>query len=79
MNTTTETLPGSRPFQRVSLASHEPRPALMYAYKGVPAPKNGWKVSASRMAELDAAGLLLFPERPNGTIHLKRDAAVEDA
>lgn len=75
--TPTETQQDVRPFQRVSLAAREPRPALRYTYRGVPPPPNGWRVSEQRMAELDAAGVLELPTRPGGTIHLKRYADPE--
>ena len=69
MTTTTET---ARPFRRVSLASRDLRPSLRYEYRGCPPPPNGWRVTAARMAELDATGLLLFPDHAGGTIRLKR-------
>lgn len=54
------------------LRSPHPRPNLTYDYKGYKPHPNGWSVSLERMTELDAAGLLYFPESPHGRIRIKR-------
>lgn len=39
-------------------SSPNPRPNMMYTYKGVKFPPNGWRYSLEKMQELDAAGRL---------------------
>ena len=70
---TTQKIPmGCRRFNADNMASPNPRPNLMYVYKGYPHPEKGWRYSRETMEELDAAGLLLFPENPAGRIMRKR-------
>ncbi|MGO8670086.1 MAG: DNA methyltransferase [Capsulimonadaceae bacterium] len=47
------------------------RPNLMFEYKGYKPHPNGWSVSRERMEELDAQGLLYFPQSISGRIRLK--------
>jgi site-specific DNA-methyltransferase (adenine-specific) len=54
------------------LRSPSPRPNLTYDYKGYKPHPNGWSVSLEKMKELDAAGLLHFPESKDGRIRLRR-------
>ncbi|MEA2173555.1 MAG: hypothetical protein QOD00_1147 [Blastocatellia bacterium] len=54
------------------LRSPSPRPNLTYDYKGYQPHPNGWSVSIEKMKELDAAGLLHFPDTKDGRIRLKR-------
>lgn len=54
------------------LRSPHPRPNLTYDYKGYKPHANGWSVSLEKMKELDAAGLLYFPESKAGRIRVKR-------
>lgn len=63
---------GARRFNADNMASPNPRPNLMYSYKGYPPPEKGWRYSREAMAELDDRGLLLFPKDPNGRIMRKR-------
>jgi len=63
---------GARRFNMGDLASPNPRPNLMYEYKGYPYPSKGWRCSKERMEELDKKGLLLFPSDPKGRIMFKR-------
>lgn len=63
---------GARRFNTDNLRSPNPRPNLMYVWKGYPHPQKGWACSQERMAELDAKGLLLYPKSPNGRIMFKR-------
>jgi len=57
-----------RRYQLVSLRSPNPRPNLVYDYKGYKPHRNGWAVSREKMAELDAQGRLYFPPNPDGAI-----------
>jgi site-specific DNA-methyltransferase (adenine-specific) len=63
---------GSRRFNTGDMTSPNPRPNLMYEYKGYPHPQKGWRYSRERMEELDSQGLLLFPSSKEGRIMLKR-------
>ncbi len=63
---------GARRFNTADLASPNPRPNLMYEYKGYPHPPKGWRCDRKRMEELDAKGLLLFPATKTGRIMFKR-------
>ncbi len=42
--------------------SPNPRPNLMYEWKGYKPPTKGWRFSKERMAELDTAGEISYPE-----------------
>lgn len=69
----TQVIPaGARRFNTADMTSPNPRPNLMYEYKGYPYPPKGWRCSREKMEELDSAGLLIFPENPNGRIMRKR-------
>jgi adenine-specific DNA-methyltransferase len=50
-------------------SSPNPRPNMMYEYKGVKSPPKGWRYSLERMKELDAAGRLHITDK---TIKYKR-------
>ena len=63
---------GARRFNTADMTSPNPRPNLMYDYKGYPHPPKGWRYSRERMAELDEKGRLLFPSKPDGRIMYKR-------
>lgn len=61
-----------RTYRLSDLRSPNPRPNLMYEYKGYKPHPNGWAVSLPKMQELDAAGRLEFPQKPGGRIQLRR-------
>jgi site-specific DNA-methyltransferase (adenine-specific) len=61
-----------RRYRRSDLRSPNPRPNLMYDYKGYKPHPNGWAVSPERMEQLDAEGRLEFPRTPDGRILLRR-------
>ena len=63
---------GARRFNIADMTSPNPRPNLMYVYKGYPFPPNGWRCSLETMQALDEKGLLFFPQNPGGRIMLKR-------
>lgn len=63
---------GARRFNADNMTSPNPRPNLMYEYKGFPYPAKGWRYSYDTMQELDRQGLLLFPSDPKGRIMRKR-------
>ncbi len=64
--------PQGRRYRLSDLRSPSPRPNLTYDYKGFKPHPNGWAVSRERMAEMDAAGLLEFPRKPDGRIQYRR-------
>jgi len=61
-----------RRFRLSDLRSPQPRPNLMYEYKGHKPHPNGWAVSLKKMQELDEKGLLDFPRKEGGRIQLRR-------
>jgi site-specific DNA-methyltransferase (adenine-specific) len=61
-----------RRYRLSDLRSPNPRPNLMYDYKGYKPHPNGWAVSQQKMAELDATGRLHFPKKQDGRIQFKR-------
>lgn len=63
---------GARRFNTSDLRSPNPRPNLIYEYKGYKPHPNGWAVSRERMEELDRQNLLVFPKNPDGRIMRKR-------
>ncbi|GHO67719.1 restriction endonuclease subunit M [Ktedonobacter sp. SOSP1-52] len=62
----------ARRFNTGDLRSPNPRPNLMYDYKGYKPHRNGWAVSYEKMCELDEKGLLIFPSSIEGRIMRKR-------
>jgi len=62
----------ARRFNTADMASPNPRPNLMYEYKGYSFPAKGWRYSFETMQQLDMAGKLLFPKDKTGRIMLKR-------
>jgi site-specific DNA-methyltransferase (adenine-specific) len=61
-----------RRYQSVDSRSPNPRPNLMYEYKGYKPHPNGWAVSKERMKELDKKGYLIFPKEKSGRIRFKK-------
>jgi DNA modification methylase len=62
---------GKGKYQTVDMRSPNPRPNLMYEYKGYKPHKNGWCYSLETMQELDAKGLIKFPEDKSGRLRRK--------
>jgi DNA modification methylase len=60
-----------RRFQATVMRSPSPRPNLMYDYKGYKMPPHGWSVPRKTMEELDAKGMLYFPEEKSKQIYKK--------
>ena len=63
---------GRGPYQLADMASPNPRPNLMYEYKGFDHPPKGWRYSLDRMRELDMEGRIAYPTRPDGSIDLSK-------
>jgi site-specific DNA-methyltransferase (adenine-specific) len=51
-----------------NLASPNPRPNLMYEYKGYKPPAKGWAISREKMEQWDREGKLHFPKSTEGRI-----------
>ena len=49
-----------------NMTSPNPRPNMMYEWKGFPFPAKGWRYSKERMAELDADGRIWYPAFEGG-------------
>lgn len=62
----------ARRFNLDNMASPNPRPNLMYEYKGYSFPAKGWRYSLETMQKLDAENKLFFPKEKAGRIMLKR-------
>ena len=60
-----------RKYNLIPLNASQPRPNLMYEYKGHKAPRFGWSVSAEKMKEYDKLGLLYFPDSKEQRIYKK--------
>ena len=60
-----------RKFMKSPLQSPNPRPNLMYDYKGYKTPKNGWSISQTKMEDWDKQGKLWFPKDKEKNINRK--------
>lgn len=54
--------PDGRRYRLGPIDSPNPRPNMMYVWKGFQPPKNGWRYSQETMNELDAQGRIYCPE-----------------
>jgi len=63
-----------RRFTLVSMRSPNPRPTMMYVWKGYKPHPNGWAYSPETMQNLDAQGLIFYPPGGpgTGTLRLRR-------
>ena len=61
-----------RRYRLSDLRSPNPRPNLMYEYKGYKPHPNGWAVSPQRMEQLDRENRLHYPKKADGRIQLRR-------
>jgi site-specific DNA-methyltransferase (adenine-specific) len=61
----THTEPDGRRFRDADLSNPAPRPNLMYEYKGIKPPKNGWAISKEKMEQWDKEGKLYFTSNSN--------------
>jgi len=63
--------PDGRRFMVNVMRSPNPRPNLMYGYKGYKMPPNGWAVPKETMEQLDREGRLYFPDSKDKQIYKK--------
>jgi len=61
-----------RAYQSVPMDSPNPRPNMMYEWKGYPYPPKGWRYSKEMMEELDKRGEIIYPDNPNGRLRRKK-------
>src|SRR5579885_779447 len=61
-----------RRFTLSDMTSPNPRPNMMYEWKGYPSPPNGWRYSQETMAKLDAEGRIWYPDSKTKRPRLKR-------
>jgi adenine specific DNA methylase Mod len=54
------------------MTSPNPRPNMMYEWKGFPSPQMGWRYSKETMAKLDAEGRIWYPDDRSRRPRLKR-------
>ena len=63
--------PDGRRWKRGDLTSPNPRPNMMYEFKGYPSPLKGWRFTKERLTKLDEEGKIHYPKDPNGVPRLK--------
>jgi DNA modification methylase len=61
-----------RKYRLDNMTSPNPRPNMMYEWKGHASPQKGWRYSKETMAELDAAGRIWYPKDKAKRPQLKR-------
>lgn len=60
-----------------NMASPNPRPNMMYVYKGYPYPDKGWRYSLETMTRLDNEGRIYFPITKDGKPELSKRLALK--
>ena len=58
---------GRGPYQLDNMASPNPRPNMMYEWKGFPCPPKGWRYQESRIGELHEQGRIYYPANSDGS------------
>ena len=58
---------GRGPYALDNMASPNPRPRMMYDWKGYSPPVKGWRYQVDRMRELDADGRVHYPTHADGS------------
>jgi site-specific DNA-methyltransferase (adenine-specific) len=61
-----------RLYQLSDMTSPNPRPNMMYEWKGHASPPNGWRYARETMAKLDAEGRIWYPDSKEKRPRLKR-------
>ncbi len=61
-----------RRYQLTDMTSPNPRPNMMYNWRGYPSPAKGWRFSKDTMARLDAEGRIWYPDDITKRPRLKR-------
>ena len=55
-----------------NMTSPNPRPNMMYVWKGYPFPEKGWRYSRETMKELDAEGRIWYPMNSDGSFDVSK-------
>ncbi len=55
-----------------NMTSPNPRPNMMYVWKGFPFPDKGWRYSKETMAKLDSEGRIWYPQLSDGTLDVSK-------
>ena len=63
---------GRGPYRLDNMTSPNPRPNMMYEWKGHAWPEKGWRFSKETMAELDADGRIWYPDSKEKRPQFKR-------
>ena len=63
---------GKGPYRLSDMSSPNPRPNLMYEWKGHAYPAKGWRYSQETMQKLDEEGRIWYPNSKNMRLQLKR-------
>ena len=63
---------GLGPYRLSDIASPNPRPNLMYEWRGYAPPPKGWRYSPETMAQLDAEGRIWYPASRQRRPRIKR-------
>lgn len=63
---------GRGPYQLADMASPNPRPNMMYEWKGFPWPTKGWRYQKETMERLDDEGRIWYPMHADGTYDITK-------
>jgi len=58
---------GRGKYQLADMASPNPRPNMMYEWRGFPFPQKGWRYQLETMKKLDSEGRIWYPKKNDGT------------
>lgn len=61
-----------RKYRLDNMTSPNPRPNMMYEWKGFPHPEKGWRYSKETMQKLDEEGRIWYPTYKDGTLDTSR-------
>ncbi len=64
--------PDGRRYRLDNMTSPNPRPHMMYEWKGYPPPRYGWRYSRETMSRLDSEGRIRYPADKSRRPQLKR-------
>ena len=63
---------GRGPYHLDNMTSPNPRPNMMYVWKGFDYPPMGWRYQRETMAKLDADGRIYYPAKKDGSLDLSK-------